>query len=165
MKKTIGIIAVFMIAIFNLSAQNGFNVEHNVVASGGGFFTGPNGTSISYTIGEPVIQTLQGANHDLTQGFQQPEDIETYVSEIPGVDYGISVFPNPVRDLLTINVEKEMPEKASFGIYDMTGSLIISDKINMQSEEVSLDVYKSGTYFLRIYVGSQHIQTFKIVKQ
>ncbi len=162
-KKTFVSFFVFSLIFFNISAQ--YNVEHNVIASGGNYFVGPNGTSISYTIGEPVIQTLQGSDYDLTQGFQQPEEEPTYVSEIPGVDYGISVFPNPVRDKLTINIEKEMPGDANFGIYDMTGSLITSDKLNGFTQEVSFGMYKSGTYFLRIYVGSQHLQTFKIVNQ
>jgi hypothetical protein len=41
-----------------------------VISSGGGYFTGSNG-SLSFTIGETVVQPYSGTTAMLTQGFQQ----------------------------------------------------------------------------------------------
>ncbi len=47
------------------------NQLSRVMATSGGFFTG-GGTTLSWTCGQNVNLTLQGANTLLTQGFQQP---------------------------------------------------------------------------------------------
>jgi gliding motility-associated-like protein len=51
-----------------------------VIASGGGFSKISGIGSISFTIGEPIIQTAKSGSIILTQGFQQPET-PTGVSE------------------------------------------------------------------------------------
>jgi hypothetical protein len=45
-----------------------------VLATSGGYSTG-GGYSLSYTVGETIVTTLQAGSHLLTQGFQQPEPI------------------------------------------------------------------------------------------
>ena len=44
----------------------------SVISSAGGYFNAANG-SLSWTMGETVIQTLQSGSNMLTEGFQQPE--------------------------------------------------------------------------------------------
>nr|NQU92395.1 hypothetical protein [Bacteroidota bacterium] len=51
-----------------------FSITSNaqqVIASAGGFYEGEN-ISLSWTLGEPVIETFEGNGIILTQGFQQP---------------------------------------------------------------------------------------------
>src|SRR5687768_674543 len=47
-------------------------ISHQVIGSTGNFTVTSNGTSVSSTVGESAVTTLQGSNNTLTQGFQQP---------------------------------------------------------------------------------------------
>lgn len=67
MKKLYLPILGFLISTV-VSAQT---LSPNVIASGGGYFTG-GGKSLSWTMGETFNKTLQSGNNMLTQGEQQP---------------------------------------------------------------------------------------------
>ncbi len=92
MKKLIVIcisVAFFVIAI-NANAQQ-------VIASAGGYYEGDN-ISISWTLGEPVIETFTGADIILTQGFQQPYSFYlSQVLNIPAGWSGISGYIDPLN--------------------------------------------------------------------
>jgi hypothetical protein len=66
-KILMGLLAVFI--QIKITAQN---LTPTVTATAGGYSTG-GGSSLSWTIGETFITTLQNGNNVLTQGFQQPE--------------------------------------------------------------------------------------------
>ena len=70
MRSFICTIGYLLISIFN-HAQS---LVPTVIASAGGYQTNV-GISLSFTIGETNTQTLTSANHMLTQGFQQPFEL------------------------------------------------------------------------------------------
>jgi hypothetical protein len=81
--------ALFAIAI-NTNAQQ-------VIASAGGYYEGEN-VSVSWTLGEPVIETFEGADIILTQGFQQPYNFYlSQVLNIPAGWSGISGYIDPLN--------------------------------------------------------------------
>ena len=89
-------ILLFAIAIsftafsFQASAQQ-------VIATAGGYYEGEN-ISLSYTVGEPVIETYTNGNVILTQGFQQPYSF--YLSQILNIQVGwsgISSYLDPLN--------------------------------------------------------------------
>jgi len=92
MKKLIAFcisVAFFVIAI-NANAQQ-------VIASAGGYYEGDN-ISISWTLGEPIIETFEGADIILTQGFQQPYSFYlSQVLNIPAGWSGISGYIDPLN--------------------------------------------------------------------
>src|ERR1041385_2952052 len=67
--KKISIAAVLLFFAVNISAQT---LSPRVTASGGGYATSA-AASLSWTMGETNIKTLQSGATVLTQGFQQPE--------------------------------------------------------------------------------------------
>jgi hypothetical protein len=73
-----------------------------------------------------------------------------------------NVFPNPVTDILTIEIEKYF-EKAEFKIYDIFGKLLYSDKINNQIHTLDFANFNSGIYFLHIIIDDK-IEIKKVVK-
>jgi hypothetical protein len=92
MKKIIASLTFLLAVAFavNTSAQQ-------VIASAGDYFEG-NDISISWTLGEPVIETFQGNDLILTQGFQQPYDFYlTQVLNIPAGWSGISGYLDPLN--------------------------------------------------------------------
>lgn len=87
-------VALLAGAFAQISAQQ-------VVASAGGYYEGEN-ISLSWTVGEPVIETFSGTNVILTQGFQQPYSF--YLSQILNIPAGWSGVSSYV-DPLNKNVE------------------------------------------------------------
>jgi hypothetical protein len=124
----------------------------SVVASGGGSYEGEN-FSISWTIGEVAVTTLTGGDLILTQGFQQPFDSNVGIGD-KGVNWGISVYPNPVADELRVRFDTEGPGDFITELQDVTGRLISQQQ---HSQVFPGDVilintsgYTSGIYFLKV---------------
>ncbi|MDY0089072.1 MAG: T9SS type A sorting domain-containing protein [Flavobacteriaceae bacterium] len=59
----------------------------------------------------------------------------------------ISIYPNPVKDL--INLTSEVNIK-SYELFDISGRLIITGIINNLEATINLSLQSSGTYFIRI---------------
>jgi hypothetical protein len=71
-----------------------------VLSTAGEEFTSPSG-KLSWTIGEPVIETFSSGNNILTQGFEQDYLNLLSTQELSQFN-GIRVCPNPTSDLLQI---------------------------------------------------------------
>jgi len=80
----------FAACIFQAKAQQ-------VVSTSGGYYEGEN-LSLSWTLGEPVIETFNSGNLILTQGFQQPYNF--YLQQILNVPMGwsgVSTYLDPLN--------------------------------------------------------------------
>lgn len=77
----------------------------------------------------------------------------------------MQVYPNPVSDVMTI--ELNLPDdfiNGTMQLVDMNGRVMISQKLNEDTETLSLDVSRisSGVYLLRI-VNQQHLFTQRVM--
>lgn len=73
------------------------NIAQEVISTAGGEYQG-NNVSLSYTIGEPVIETFSGGNIVLSQGFQQPYSF--YLQQILNIPAGwssVSTWIDPLN--------------------------------------------------------------------
>lgn len=113
----------FAIVLFILQFSNSHLIKLNaqylspqVVASAGGYQANANG-SLSFTIGETSTQTLSSSGYKLTQGFQQPFDLNIlnikafiqgyYISsgQMQDVLFNEGVYANPTNITDTITLE------------------------------------------------------------
>ncbi len=73
----------------------------------------------------------------------------------------VSIYPNPVKDELTISLTNLQSGMVSLSIYNMDGKLISDKKENLNQGKtlVTMDVssYPNGTYFMYINDGGQKI--------
>ncbi len=91
--KTIKLLISIMALAFISSQAN----AQQVIASAGGYFQNEN-LSLSFTLGEPVIETLQSAELILTQGFQQPYNFYLQqILNIPAGWSGVSTYLDPLN--------------------------------------------------------------------
>jgi hypothetical protein len=92
---------------------------------------------------------LKQTDYDGKSTFSKMESIYRGISS-----EGFSVFPNPTRNVLTVNVKKQIG-MASVSIYSAYGQLVWSSFWNtsLKEEEESIDVssLKAGWYFIRLY--------------
>lgn len=91
----------------------------SVIALAGGYEKTPSGMTVSWTLGEPVVDPIKSGNVYLTQGFQQPSLVVSTGFEDPQFSYGLKVFPNPVSDQLML--ETDYPDIMQYQIVDPTG--------------------------------------------
>jgi hypothetical protein len=130
------------------------------IASGGGGSGGTAG-SVSWTVGEPVGETMVPYGNYLTQGFQQPGMIWlTPVGEnsLPGV----TAYPNPFTSAVCI----ENPGGTSLYIelLDISGKILLEKQISDKENILNLDMLAKGMYFLNIYREKGRISSMKLNK-
>ena len=168
MKKSI--LTFFM--SFALLSLWGQNQQLTTINSGGGWVESPLGkTTFSYSIGGNIIETLKGNSNIITQDFQQPylnpitNEIISDVYEI-NFPFKIAVFPNPVRDEITIKAESPISNKLSIEIYDMQGRLLLKNNMTVGESEhiINLQTLISGNYMMIMRVSEKSSKAVKITK-
>ena len=125
-----------------------------VVLSNQGGFSALSGGSVSWTIGEPVSETYTTATKITTMGFHQPElSIITLIAE-QGADQNILVYPNPVKDVLTVNFSGLKAGTYNLELLDGIGKLIFKTETTIsatsQTYQLKVNEVAAGNYFLKV---------------
>ena len=151
---------------FSCAAQQ-IDICMAVVATSGGQGNQTN-RYITWTVGEPFVQTLHGAGYAFTQGFHQPDACgKQFVSTSDLADWGVSLFPNPTEGLLTLRFT---PEKKGFLVgsaYDMLGRPMFEYQTLASPEGSPIDAtaWPAGVYFLLLTdPSSQATASLRIVR-
>ncbi len=124
--------------------------------------------SVNQTVGEPVVEIFEKEFFTLTQGFHQPSI--TITGPEPPEGSGVMAYPNPVTDIL--KVELFGIEKTDFeiAVYGMNGSVFLRKEISCgnkywQIEEIDMSLYRKGVYFVHVMSADKRISRyFKIEK-
>jgi hypothetical protein len=156
MKKIILFFALFVFTAANTIAQE--------VVSTAGETNTITGYEVSWTLGEPVIQTISSGSTVLTQGFHQSKLTVTAIDELLVSDLELKVYPNPTQDFVTISLSK-MPENLIYSVFDLSGKLLENNRISNLNTKIDMQHYSGGSYILKLKNKNQLIQTFKIIKQ
>ncbi len=93
----------------------------------------------------------------------------TSVDDFDEAELNFQIFPNPVSDLLNIDIELEEKEDITISILDAQGrihqSTILNNVTNNYNETLNLQNMSSGTYFIQLRIGKkQTVRSFQIVK-
>ena len=126
------------------------SISLSVIALAGGYEKTPSGISVSWTIGEPVVDPLKSDNAILTQGFQQPHLTLSTAYEDPSFDYRLTIFPNPVSGELIM--QTDFKKQVDFKLIDLSGKLI---KEGSWSNNNALDVSDLSPGIYAIYFTTE----------
>ncbi len=137
--------------------------SQEVVAPAGNYHKSPN-HSISWTIGEAVIESFSAGAFQLTQGFQQGDLVVSTLACDLFIDLDIKAFPNPVRDYVTLSVDRENVDNIGYMLFTMEGRLVDQQALNGTETNIDFKDLEPGGYFVRVMKGSDLLATFKIVK-
>jgi len=121
---------------------------------------------VSWTLGEPVIKTIKGANNILTQGFHQTNLTVTALDNLnfPGLE--LSVYPNPVKHILNIKASGSGDIKLQLRLFGIDGKQLLQKEVMNNLEEINMFPYAGGNYLLKISTtGDAPVRIFKIVKR
>jgi len=160
MKKILLFLPLIILFKFGYSQ----NTLQNVIASSGGFFVSSN-TSISWTLGETAISTIETPNGIITQGFHQCHFNVTSVGTTQISDLQIMLYPNPARENINVNINSDIQDKRLVELIDMSGKILNKSYKYTNQFKINLANYSPGFYYLRI--GNDQAQllgTYKIVK-
>ncbi len=162
--KTTKTLLVSLFLFLGTSAVFGQSLTPWLISTAGSHDDSSGGT-LSWSVGELAITTLEGDEHMITQGFHQGSlDIET-TYKMADTDYELHTYPNPARDYVTIEVNHDSYEHLHFTLLDIHGSKLKGDHLKGYTTRLSVQSLNSGIYFLNIADQNTIIQTFRITKQ
>ena len=112
-----------------------------------------NGIQLSWTIGEPITETVSNNAWIITQGFHQSWQYQGPIGQSPydHPSFTINVYPNPVRELLSVSLENN--DRSLFlDLYDISGRLIRHQESAPYQSVVTFPIrwLSAGSYLLRI---------------
>lgn len=75
-----------------------------------------------------------------------------------------NVYPNPVRDIL--NIELLKPDQHNYVLIDINGKTVLTGTLNNRSNKIEMGHLNAGMYSLIIqHASTQQTETIKVVKQ
>ena len=131
----------------------------------GGEASGAGGT-VSYTIGQVLYTTNSSIGNSEAQGVQQPYEISTVLGlhEQEGISLTCQIYPNPSTTYLVLEVENYDLKDLHYKLYDVSGKLLKSKRIESTTITINMIDYLPSAYLLQVVSESTTIQTFKIIK-
>ena len=171
MKKSLLLAFAIISSLFSFG-QEADTVFIQLYGIGGGYGETSKGQSLSYSMGETMVETVDNFNQTLTQGFQQNSfEAVVGVIEIEDVAFDIEAYPNPTQDYLNIKISASNgavnAQDYDVLFYDLTGKEISLEQNYEENQVIRLDLQylPTGAYIARI-VGKENnvISNFKITK-
>jgi hypothetical protein len=136
-----------------------------IITSGGDYFSSTT-SSMSITIGEPVIETYRSSSYILTQGFQQCLKFLAIGNvEVEDVKFNVRIYPNPAVTFLRINVEYTGNQIIRYKLFASSGKLISEGQLGLNETDINIHQLPSSNLLLTIYADHQEILTRKIIKR
>jgi hypothetical protein len=116
----------------------------------------------TYTVTVTHKGNLQGGNQNYSLIVSGIDDILS-IANNEKLNY--SVYPNPVKDILSLNFDNTLTETAALNLFDLNGRLVWSGSYLPYSgtKSVIMENLESGVYFLKISSNGIN-KTHKIIK-
>jgi hypothetical protein len=158
--RTFSILFVFF--NFTLTAQT--TIIKSSIDSGGNSISYAD-YKLIYTIGEIAIQESNEATFHFSEGFITPELLKSLTIEDYTQLFGVSFYPNPATDWVTI----QFPEDSNIEVqaYDLNGKSVEIPKIEIMEEnpnEVTLQLAHLSSAVYAIVVMDHQNKKYKHLK-
>lgn len=76
----------------------------------------------------------------------------------------ISIFPNPVQDVLLFTLGEYVPAYGQIMIYDITGRPVLTQRIYYGQNSVDMSALQAGMYIWKMMDGMEEIKEGKVVR-
>ena len=139
-------------------------LSQEAIPASGGDASGSGGT-LSFTVGQLVYSSNSGSNGSVADGVQQPYEISTTVGiELSTISLDFIAYPNPTINNIVLSIKDFNNEKLNYQLYDMSGKLLKSNKVNAINTTIDMSELPVSNYVLNINNDSSTIKSFKIIK-
>ncbi|MES2560818.1 MAG: T9SS type A sorting domain-containing protein [Bacteroidota bacterium] len=148
---------LLLAACYTSSAQSGFVAVGASVSNTTG--------SVSYSVGQIDYISSTNTQGTISQGIQQAHEIfiRSSVSEQP-LQTPLSVFPNPAKDHLVLQVGDFTSNPLRYSLMDIQGKELASGVILDYQTHINIADLASAVYSLRVQSDLKGSSTFKIIK-
>lgn len=153
-----------LVILFLISIVSQMQAQQAIVASGGN--SNGSGGSASYSVGQIAYHAYSSSSGMVSEGVQQTYEITTLsTSETQNLVKNISLYPNPVQDVLYVDFHEESYKNSEFLLYDAQGKLIKQGQLNQKKNELNLSMLPQSMYILKVMQDGKNTKTFKIIKK
>jgi hypothetical protein len=123
-------------------------------------------TAVEVYINSASVDTLSVKVLDDCERYSQKEfTLQSNVSVATHEkDNRIQIYPNPVKDIVSVLIENNILTHADIHLYDIFGKQLDVQTITNRQSVIDMRSYSAGIYVLQIKKDSKTIQSFKIVK-
>jgi|WetSurSiteA1Bulk_404760.scaffolds.fasta_scaffold20871_2 hypothetical protein len=129
-----------------------------------GTHTAGEDASLSWTIGESLIESFGKEDLLLLQGFQEVEDFTAAIPDDSFDDAGVLVFPTKTPDVVHVVISGSYTETLKGEFIDMSGRLVLHVRLDALHNEINLADFSYGIYLLRISSGDKQVTETKIIR-
>jgi len=156
-KKTLISLGFIIFGLGSLEAQESLTAAGGEAISLGG--------TLSYSVGQIITTTDSNVSGSISTGVQQAYEIflVTGINE-NSINLRTSVYPNPTTDFLKLEVESESLYGLTYELFDLSGKLVASQKVNDTQTSIDIESFSKATYLLRVVQNNQIIKTYRIIK-
>lgn len=162
MQKLIYLIIVLFIIINQNNAQ--YVISRQVISNTGGS-TNMAGITMDYSSGEAFTSEIENSSYAINQGFHQ-----YFTSTIATDKFENNLFkfyPNPVTGICYLELNRQITERSTLLIYNVSGRIIYKKYIENNSSLIQLDLSElnPGTYVTILKDSkNKNISSFKLIK-
>lgn len=123
-------------------------------------------TSISWTIGETMVETATGSSSQVTQGFHQPRYVIVALEQPLDQTLQIEVFPNPAQEQVFLEFERDNESELNVRLINLTGQILQEKNSFELSERLEFDMSQvpAGQYFLQVRTPAGDFKAYKVQK-
>ncbi|TQD40279.1 T9SS type A sorting domain-containing protein [Haloflavibacter putidus] len=163
-------ITILFVCILAVLFSSSIRAQTTINASGGSENLA--GAIHQYSIGEMmVVDTHSNGNITVTQGLLQIGSDYLDVSEEIFSSQNLTIYPNPVKNVLYLEPILEGSGELSVQLFDLQGRRIMQQKFFLQTglekQELDLSTLSEATYMLNVKFNKgqkNYRQTYKVVK-
>ncbi len=155
MKKLLLTLITFIVGTIALG-------QNSVNAVGGDVYN--NTGSVSFSIGQVVIENTINTTGSINQGVQHALEITTLNLEENKLNLSLSAYPNPTQTQLILHIGNYNQEKLKYNIVSSDGKLLSQGSIQSIETIIDLQQIPKAMYFIEVQEESTKIQTFRIIK-
>ncbi len=155
MKKQLLVLLLFATSIPAMTQE--------VIATTGDTASG-GGISLSWTLGETVINTYQSDSLQLTQGFHQSYFVFSTIEEYNSTLISTKIYPNPAAGQTTLYVDKP-GQGLKWTLLSADGKILGQYPVETTETTIDLSRLSGNIYFLSITGKNGYKQVFKLIKQ
>jgi hypothetical protein len=127
--------------------------------------------TILFALCVPSITVAQSQNHEyiIEELFNRSEGLEIntyalYPDNNVKSELSVLLYPNPVDDILNVNIKALKGDKISYNLMDMSGKLISMKEEKNSTFKISMINLLSGVYILVIQDEASK-KSYKIIKK
>ncbi len=121
-------------------------------------FTPEGGLNYKYQDNSP----FEGTNY-YKYGFDHEDDVQS-MSDIVAIDfnYEYTLYPNPSKDLVTIDLEQKSEIPSSIKVVDLMGRSVLNGSTFLSSTTLDVSHLENGNYSVLIYRNGELIESKRL---